>query len=99
MSPWSFVAAVKDMQVVLLVGPDDGTEMMIGVARTKAGRLGEGAPLWIVNEEHGAGAALAIFAGGGVPVVDKEEPVLEVDRLRPLPAIVEHFEFSGFTEG
>ena len=100
MGSWSFVTTVQHMQVVLFIGPDDRAVMMVAPALpVQALRFGETAILRIIGDDHGIGAALVVRCGFGVPIVNDIEPLLQIDGLRPLPAIVEHLDFPSLAEG
>ena len=100
MGSWSFVTTVQHMQVVPFIGPDDRAVMMVAAALpVQSLRFGETAILRIIGDDHGIGAALVVRCGFGVPIVNDIEPLLQIDGLRPLPAIVEHLDFPSLAEG
>ena len=95
----SFVATEEDMQAIIFIRPDDRAVMMVAATLLpKSNRLGEASILRVIDDQHGIGIAFAILGGLDIPVVYDIEPILQVNRLRPLPAIVEHLEFSAVSK-
>ena len=93
-----FVTAVKHVEVVAFVGPNDGTEMMIRVARSQLPRLGESARGRVVGDPHRPCAAFVVVRLFRFAVVDNVKPPFDEDRLRPLPSVVEHLELATLTK-
>jgi hypothetical protein len=53
----------------------------------------------IVRHGHGLGGGLSLGAGFSAGIENDMNLAVEIDRLRPLSAVVEHLDLSVFTEG
>ena len=73
--------------------------MVAATLLPKSNRLGEASILRVIGDQQWVGIALAILGGLCIPVVYDIEPILHVNRLGSLPAIVEHLEFSAVSKG
>ena len=67
--------------------------MVSATLLSKSNWLGEASILRVVGDQQRVGIALAIPGGLRIPVVYDIEPILQVNRLGSLPAIIQHLEF------
>ena len=73
--------------------------MMVGAALLpQSNRFGEASILRVIGDQQWVGIALAVSGGLRIPVVYDIELILQKNRLRTLPAIIQHLEFSVLTE-
>ena len=67
--------------------------MVAATLLPKSNRLGETSVLRVISDQHWEGMALVIPGGLRIPVVYDIEPILQVNRLGSLSAIIQHLEF------
>ena len=73
--------------------------MVTATLLPKSNRLGEASIFRVISDQQWVGITLAVSGGLRIPVVYDIEPILQVNRLGLLPAIVEHLEFSAVSKG
>ena len=93
------VTTKEDVQMIVLVRPDDGTEVVIRFALCrKPDGFGENPFRRVVGNEHRESLALFVLSRAGVSVVHYEKIALDENRLRALPGIVKHLELAILSE-
>ena len=94
------VTTEEDVQVIVLVRPDDGAVVVIRFACfRKPDGFGENPFVRVVGNQHRVSLALVVLGRAGVPVVHYEKITLDENRLRALPDIVQHLELAILSEG
>ena len=84
------VTAEQDMQIIILVCPYHRTVMVVAACRPERDYFGESAANRIISDCHRFGGGLRLGPGLPPAIENNMNLAVEIDRLRPLPAVVEH---------
>ena len=92
------MAAEKNMQIIIFISPYDGAVVVIFAPGAKRDDLGEVPGKGIISDDHGLGRGLGAGPDSPPSIEGNVDLVIEINGLRPLPAIVKHLDLSALTK-
>ena len=91
----SFMAAEKNVQIIIFIGPYDRAIVMVTLCWPECYYIGELAGNRIISDSHRFGSGLLLIVDLAASVKNNMNFVVEIDRLRSLPAVIEHLDLPA----
>jgi hypothetical protein len=89
------VAAEKNVQIIIFIGPYNGAVVVVALCGAECDYFGEFPVEWIISNDHRFGGGLRPSPDLPPGVENDMDLVIKIDRLRSLPAIIEHLNLTS----